>query len=213
MGTSPVLRQDPPHVRPVLAVVGPAPHAACMMRAMHLSPHLLPTVLALGLVVSCTPGGERDAERAAQLSARFQETLKAELTQAMASGGPAEAIRVCSERAPVIAAQLSTDGQKVRRIGTRVRNLANTPDEVDAAVLAEFAAGTAATVRKTDPDGVVRHYAPLRTAPLCIACHGKVEDLAPPVREQLAKLYPADQATGYALDELRGAVVVESSAR
>ena len=34
-----------------------------------------------------------------------------------------------------------------------------------------------------------------------------------PVREQLAKLYPADQATGYALDELRGAVVVEAAVR
>lgn len=175
-------------------------------------------VLALVFVAfaGCSRGGEAGNDfgaRAAQRAARFQEALKVELTQAMAAGGPVEAIRVCSERAPLIATQLSGDGLKVRRIGTRTRNIANTPDEADASVLAALAQPGSAPLTRTGEDGIARHYAPLRIAPLCLACHGKVEDLAVPVREQLAALYPADQATGYALDELRGAVVVEAAAR
>ena len=172
--------------------------------------------LALAVLTGCSRGGEADNDfgaRAAQRAAQFQESLKAELTQAMAAGGPVEAIRVCSEKAPWIAAQLSGDGLRVRRIGTRTRSLANTPDEADAAVLAALAQPGAAPLTRAGEDGIARHYTPLRIAPLCLACHGKVEDLAVPVREQLAKLYPADQATGYALDDLRGAVVVEAAVR
>lgn len=172
--------------------------------------------LALAVLTGCSRGTDAESNfgaRAAQRAAQFQEALKGELTKAMAAGGPVEAIHVCSEKAPAIAAQLSGDGLKVRRIGTRVRNAANTPDEADAAALAVLAQPGAAPFTRTGTDGTARHYTPLRIAPLCLACHGKVEDLAAPVREQLTKLYPADQATGYALDELRGAVVVESAAR
>lgn len=172
--------------------------------------------LALAVLTGCGRGSEADNDfgaRAAQRAAQFQDALKAELTHAMAAGGPVEAIRVCSEKAPWIAAQLSDDGCRVRRIGTRVRNVANTPDKVDAEALAALAQPGAAPLTRAGTDGIARHYVPLRIAPLCLACHGKVEDLAVPVREQLTKIYPADQAVGYALDELRGAVVVESAAR
>lgn len=45
-------------------------------------------------------------------------------------------------------------------------------------------------------------------APLCLTCHGQPEEIAPEVREKLQTLYPSDQATGYRLNDLRGAVSV-----
>jgi hypothetical protein len=41
------------------------------------------------------------------------------------------------------------------------------------------------------------------TAELCLACHGK--DLAPEVAAEIAESYPDDQATGFALGDIRGA--------
>ena len=44
------------------------------------------------------------------------------------------------------------------------------------------------------------------TQPLCLACHG--QEIAPPVAEKLAELYPGDKATGFEEGDLRGAFVV-----
>jgi hypothetical protein len=40
-------------------------------------------------------------------------------------------------------------------------------------------------------------------------CHGPKEQLIPEVKEQLAKLYPEDSATGFSEGELRGWFWVE----
>ena len=45
--------------------------------------------------------------------------------------------------------------------------------------------------------------------PVCLTCHGRPEDLAPEVRARLQALYPRDQATGYRLGDVRGAVSVK----
>ena len=45
------------------------------------------------------------------------------------------------------------------------------------------------------------------TQPPCLVCHG--DNIAEPVRQALREQYPADAATGFAVGELRGAVVVD----
>ena len=47
----------------------------------------------------------------------------------------------------------------------------------------------------------------------CLQCHGKVDDLAPEVRDVLAKNYPQDRATGFAAGDLRGWFWVEVPAK
>jgi hypothetical protein len=44
------------------------------------------------------------------------------------------------------------------------------------------------------------------TGALCLQCHGL--DIAPPVAEKIAELYPYDKATGYREGDIRGAFVV-----
>jgi hypothetical protein len=45
--------------------------------------------------------------------------------------------------------------------------------------------------------------------PVCLQCHGAPDKLAPGVADALKALYPHDQATDYAIGDLRGAVSVK----
>jgi hypothetical protein len=153
-------------------------------------------------------------EKSRELSMQLGKELKGELSAAVEKGGPVAAIDVCHTRAPAIAARLSAEsGARVGRTALKVRNAANAPDDVQRAVLEQFASDMAAG-RVEGPleaafeikreGGIERHY--LRAIPteaLCLTCHG--ETLAPELAAAIARDYPDDQATGFKLGELRGA--------
>lgn len=153
-------------------------------------------------------------ERSRELSMQLGKELKAELGAAIERGGPVAAIDVCHTRAPAIAARLSAQsGAAVGRTALKVRNVANAPDDLQRAVLDQFA-GDMAGGRVEGPleaafeikreGGIERHY--LRAIPteaLCLTCHG--ETLTPELAAAIARDYPGDQATGFKLGELRGA--------
>jgi hypothetical protein len=148
-----------------------------------------------------------------EIAARFQKELSGRLMEAMSGGGPVQAIEVCQRDAPLIAAQLSREtGAGVGRTALRVRNPANAADSGERAVLEEFQravrAGAPAPERfDAAPDGTARYMKAILTQPMCLACHGPT--LAPEVKAALATHYPSDQATGFAVGDLRGAFVVE----
>jgi hypothetical protein len=156
-------------------------------------------------------------EQSRQLAMQLGGELKAELGKAIAAGGPIAAINVCYLRAPEIAAQLSlASGARVGRTALRVRNPSNAPDELERAVLEQFAADLGAgpidrplealfEIRRGD--AVERRY--MRAIPtdaLCLTCHG--ESIAPELAAVIARDYPRDQATGFRLGQLRGAFSV-----
>jgi hypothetical protein len=157
------------------------------------------------------------ANAAQQRGNAFQLALRTELMQAMQEGGPANAIAVCSQRATAIAASVSTDGYTVRRVGTRLRNPGNAPSERDRAALAQFEARDKkddSPIRVRNDDAAAPKfslYLPLRAGEMCITCHGDPTSLPQAARDALSQRYPQDQATGYALGDLRGAVVVEAA--
>lgn len=143
--------------------------------------------------------------------------LQGMLLRALAEGGPEAAIAFCADSAQARTARHQAAGIRVGRVGTRVRNPANTPDSVEAAVLAAFAAARAAGgipadtsfVRPAPGGGWELHYLrPIVVAEPCLVCHGDPAGIPGPVREVLAARYPADRATGYAAGDLRGAVSV-----
>ena len=156
-----------------------------------------------------------DASR--QLAMQLGGQLKAELTQAIAEGGPIAAINVCYLRAPEIAAQLSkASGARVGRTALRVRNPTNAPDDLERSVLEQFSVDLGAgpidrpleavfEIRRGD--AVERRF--MRAIPtdgLCLTCHGTT--LEPELAAAIARDYPADQATGFELGQLRGAFSV-----
>ncbi|WP_026353152.1 Tll0287-like domain-containing protein [Solimonas variicoloris] len=160
---------------------------------------------------------ETPAAAAQAIATRFQQTLGARLQAAMADGGPVNAVRVCRDEAPAIAARLSREsGWQVRRIGTRVRNpLTGVADAWEQTQLADFdrrlAAHAAPDALTTyaeldEPAGRYQRYMKaIVVAPLCLTCHGEVDTQPPALRAALQADYPYDAAVGYRLGELRGA--------
>ena len=151
------------------------------------------------------------------LSMQLGTELKAELGAAIQKGGPVAAIDVCHTRAPAIAARLSAEsGARVGRTALKLRNPANAPDDLQRAVLEQFA-GDLASGKIEGPleaafeikraGGIERHYMrAIPTEALCLTCHG--ETVAPELAAAIARDYPGDQATGFKQGELRGAFSV-----
>lgn len=150
----------------------------------------------------------RDRSRA--VVKEFATRLKGELTQAMSDGGPSNAIAICSERAPLIAAELSREsGAKVGRTSLRTRNPANTPEPWMRRVLEQFdTAGEGDTeyfAASPTEALAARYMKAIPAHPLCLTCHGEP---APDLKKTLDALYPHDEATGYEAGDIRGAFYV-----
>ena len=107
-------------------------------------------------------------------------------------------------------------GAVVSRTALRVRNPANAPDDLQRAILEQFADDLAAgrtempleAAVEINRGGKIEHRY-MRAIPMdamCLACHG--QQLAPEVASAIAKAYPADQATGFEQGQLRGAFSV-----
>lgn len=157
------------------------------------------------------------AVEAQALAARFQQELGGRLQAAMAAGGPVNAVGVCKDEAPAIAARLSREsGWQLKRVGTRVRNpQSGVPDAWEQAQLADFAQRLAAGEKPEalrrysvvdEPGGRYERYvAAIAVAPPCLACHGDVTTQSEALRSALRTAYPHDAATGYRAGDLRGA--------
>ena len=178
----------------------------------------LKTLLALvaaTLCVACLQAADDPRlEESRALVQSFGATLQGELKNGLAEGGPVGAIRVCKDRAPQIASELSRrSGAKVRRTSLRFRNPANAPEPWETSVLLEFEQQANAAEPATalehfvqEADGTIRYMAAIKTGPVCLACHGA--PLSADLGEILDADYPHDRARGYALGDVRGAFSV-----
>ena len=152
---------------------------------------LLATVITTGAFAQ---SATNPAEDGPKIIAEAFGRLSAALAEAIAQGGPASALSVCSEKAPQIAAEVGkAHGVTLRRATTKPRNPKNAADDAETAVLAAFA------------DAMAKKEAP---KPQTITnADGSTSFLAPIAPETLAaiqKLYPEDKATGFKLSDLRG---------
>ena len=180
---------------------------------------LLPGLL-LGLGL-CSQSGAALAEDTTALVAeargvvqQFSGTLGKALKSALETGGPVAAIEVCNLKALGIAEQVGgATGWRVGRTAFKLRNPKNAPDDWEKGVLISFASRAAAgeDITKVEQTEVVerdghrtfRFMKAIPTAELCVTCHGA--SLKPEIQARLKELYPADQATGFAVGDLRGA--------
>jgi len=154
--------------------------------------------------------------RGKQAIGALKKQLVGALTEALKSGAPA-AIRACSGVAPAIAQSAGGGGVTVGRATRKPRNPANAASGWRADALAQFEAMVAAgkslegaTWTSRLPGGATAYAEPLVLQELCVTCHGA--QLAPEVKAELAARYPADQATGYAIGDLRGVAWAEIAA-
>jgi hypothetical protein len=154
---------------------------------------------------------------AGELLGQLGEKLKA----AMSTDGPVAAVSVCKESAPAIARQLSiANDAKVTRVGTRVRNQnMGVPNAWQKEALTQFEARLSQGEKAADIEfwqvadnghgkSELRYAKAIAIQPQCLSCHGSAQDIAAQLSEKLRIEYPNDQATGYSVGQLRGAVVV-----
>ena len=159
-------------------------------------------------IVGCQATGEpvavADLERAQEALAPFRTQLVDALTGALEEGGAENAIRVCRERAPEIAAALSIDGVQMGRTSHKVRNPANAPAPWVEPLLEEYLESpTTARPRAVYIDEATMGYVePIYVVHFCLSCHGPSIDSE--LLEEIQALYPEDQATGFKANDLRG---------
>jgi hypothetical protein len=140
----------------------------------------------------------------------LMERLGAQLKGALESGGPVAAITVCQQVALPLttAAGSEFEGVTIKRTTLKPRNPANAPDDRDRAVLMEMSAQSPPQPVIRWEDGVAHYYRPLIVQEVCLKCHGDPATFPKELSAALAAAYPADEATGYALGDLRGAIRV-----
>ena len=160
-------------------------------------------------VANNPPSTERLPGKSQALQAKdaLFERLSARLVDAMTSQGPAAAIRVCSQEAPQIAAEVGAEqGVRIGRTSFKLRNPENQPPEWARAFVEQ---------RTTEPqflaleDETTAALLPIKLLPQCVVCHGQANALAPEIKAQLDQLYPNDAATGFGVGDLRGWFWVE----
>jgi hypothetical protein len=180
--------------------------------------------LSLAFVLSASPAMADDLakfkEDSRNIVKELVSRLGSELQKEKTANGPAAAISVCKDLAPAITSDLSRKtGQRVTRVSLKTRNpLLGSPDSWEQKVLADFAnrldkenpSNMEFAEIVTEPQGKFMRY--MKAIPMqevCLKCHGSSGTIAPQVKERLNAEYPHDKATGYALNEMRGAFSIK----
>ena len=175
-------------------------------------------VFALGLS-SVAMAGEIDkrSKQSRIVVSDFMLLLKTELKAAMKEGGPGNAIQVCKNKAPKIAADISAkQGWRVARTSLKLRNPLNEADAWEVKVMQEFEKRKAggeeikklesAEIVSTDGKKQFRYMKAIPTGKVCLQCHGSKID--PDVMDTLKKFYPVDKAIGFKEGDIRGAFTI-----
>ncbi|MBS3745211.1 MAG: DUF3365 domain-containing protein [Wenzhouxiangellaceae bacterium] len=168
-------------------------------------------------LIACSDDTPPDwVPEARQQSGQLAQQLVATLTEALSEEGPAGGVQICKVEAPKIAARVSGSRFEVARTALRVRNPDNAADGWEASVLRRFKARMAEgadpagleawEVETVDGNRVGRYMKAIPMGSQCVVCHG--ENINPELAETIDKLYPQDEATGFAPGELRGAFTV-----
>ena len=137
--------------------------------------------------------------------------LFAALQQSINERGVAASIGFCSERAyPITDSVARANGAQIQRVSHKPRNPQNAASIQEMVIIDKFREATEA---EEQPQPVVQQrgdkavfYAPIVIpASLCLNCHGQPkEDIAPETLQAIQQAYPQDQATGFAVGDLRG---------
>ena len=145
-------------------------------------------------------------KRADEALLALRTTLLETLTTEISRGGAAGAVEVCRDVAQEVTAKASRDGVQVGRTSHRLRNPANAPRSWAREIVADHAGTKAEDARSYVADlgdrvGLLR---PIGVVEMCTSCHGVDGALDAQAKERIAAAYPADEAVGFEVGDLRG---------
>lgn len=152
----------------------------------------------------------------------FMGTLKSVLVKEMQTNGIVAAFSVCSDTAQILTNDYGVKkGIYIKRVSFKNRNQNNIPDEFEVKALHYFeelkANGKLSETTEffdiEEINGVkkVRYLKPITVQAPCLGCHGTPENIGTDVKNILSNKYPSDKATGYEMDDLRGAVSISKT--
>ena len=152
----------------------------------------------------------------------FMSYLKSILVKEMQTNGIVAAVSVCSDTAQILTNNYGVKkGIYIKRVSFKNRNPNNSPDEFESRVLKHFEElksrdklnDTTEYIDVVEVEGVtsVRYLKPIIMQAPCLSCHGPVENIGADVKAILKADYPNDKATGYQVDDLRGAVSIQKT--
>jgi hypothetical protein len=144
------------------------------------------------------------------------QTLGKNMKKHMKKGGPMDALNFCAEEAYTLTEKVNKQlpkGVRVKRISANVRNPSNVASANELAVLNTFESMQSANVilpkhliEQVNPT-TYKYYKPLVIKKkVCLKCHGTLKDIE--LKRAINERYPLDNAKGYEMGDLRGAIVV-----
>ena len=147
---------------------------------------------------------EVELSRAQSTLAPLKEQLVDALTGALEEGGPTNAIHICRDRAPEIAAELSVGGVRMGRTSHKLRNPDNAPEPWVEPLLQAYLENPTDTRPRAVyiDDSTIGYVEPIYVMSFCLICHGP--SIEPDLLAEIDSVYPEDQATGFKANELRG---------
>lgn len=182
--------------------------------------------MAMGVLLLVLPAHAAEAppqlvEESRTAAGQLVQRVGGQLRKEMEFSGPLRSIMVCKYVSQEAAAEISRrNGWRVSRVSLKPRNpLTGVPDSWEQQTLLEFDRRVAAgekpeAIEKADvvnePNGrYFRYMKALPVQKMCLECHGTLEQIPAAVRLRLATEYPHDQATGYTVGQVRGAVSIK----
>ncbi|MDF1877191.1 DUF3365 domain-containing protein [Sulfurimonas sp. SAG-AH-194-L11] len=145
------------------------------------------------------------------------KTLGQNMKREMKSGGVLKALDFCSNEAYSITESVNQKlphGITVKRISTRYRNPLNKPTKEELEILNSFEDTKESpkySLQKIETN-LYKYYKPLVIKKaVCLKCHG--DNINSNLQKEIDVRYPDDRATGYKMNDLRGAIVVEIDRR
>ena len=150
-----------------------------------------------------------------ELAIQTKSSLANHLITAISEKGSDGAVEFCNTKAIAITDSMSLVlGATIKRVSDKPRNPANLANEAELAFIKKWKEakdnGTEQAPIVTEIGGKMVGYYPIITNQMCMQCHGQSgNDINTVTLKKIKKLYPADQAIGYAENEIRGIFVVE----
>jgi len=150
-----------------------------------------------------------------ELAMQTKANLGNNLITAMSEKGADGAVEFCNIKAIPITDSMSLAlGAKIKRVSDQPRNPNNQANDEELDYIKNLKAAQANGKEYppllTEIDGKMVGYYAIITNQMCMQCHGKPDkEINTATLKKIKKLYPTDQAIGYAENEIRGIFVVE----
>ncbi|MBK6731915.1 MAG: DUF3365 domain-containing protein [Bacteroidetes bacterium] len=154
-------------------------------------------------------------ETGKQFAIQTKSGLANYLITAISEKGSEGAVEFCNTKAiPITDSMSLVLDAKIKRVSDKPRNPANAADESELAYINKWKAAKANGEKQppiiTEMNGKMVGYYPIITNQMCMQCHGQPKkEINIATLNKIKKLYPNDQAVGYAENDIRGIFVVE----